>query len=79
MDAVDTLGAVKLLVDDWQIDVAYGTSEKTLGGAPGLVPITVGSRAMSKLENRQTNVKMPCWDLRALSKAWQLFDESKFL
>lgn len=79
VDAVDTLGAVKLSVDDWNIDVAYGSSQKGLGGSSGIVPVTYSRRAMDKLKNRKTHMTNALWNMKMLIDAWDNYDESKFL
>ena len=70
VDAVTSLGAVKLLVDDWKIDLAYSCSQKGLSCPPGLSPFTMNYRAEDKLNNRKS--KVPNWylDLSLLNKYW---------
>jgi len=70
VDAVTSLGAVKLLVDDWKIDLAYSCSQKGLSCPPGLSPFTMNKRAEEKLNNRKS--KVPNWylDLSLLNKYW---------
>ncbi len=70
VDAVTSLGAVELLVDQWQIDLAYSCSQKGLSCPPGLSPFTMNERAEEKLKNRKT--KVPNWylDLSLLNKYW---------
>ena len=70
VDAVTSLGAVKLLVDDWKIDLAYSCSQKGLSCPPGLSPFTMNNRAEEKLNNRKS--KVPNWylDLSLLNKYW---------
>ena len=48
-DCVTSLGGVELRVDDWGVDVAYSGTQKCLGVAPGLAPLTVSDRAMERL------------------------------
>ncbi len=70
VDAVTSLGAVKLLVDGWKIDLAYSCSQKGLSCPPGLSPFTMNKRAEEKLNNRKS--KVPNWylDLSLLNKYW---------
>ncbi len=70
VDAVTSLGAVKLLVDDWKIDLAYSCSQKGLSCPPGLSPFTMNNRSEEKLINRKS--KVPNWylDLSLLNKYW---------
>ena len=70
VDAVTSLGALELFVDDWKIDLAYSCSQKGLSCPPGLSPITINKRAEEKLISRKS--KVPNWylDLSLLYKYW---------
>ncbi len=70
VDAVTSLGALELFVEDWKIDLAYSCSQKGLSCPPGLSPLTINDRAEEKLRNRKT--KVPNWylDLSLLNKYW---------
>ena len=70
VDAVTSLGALELLVDEWQIDLAYSCSQKGLSCPPGLSPFTMNKRAEDKLSSRKT--KVPNWylDLSLLNRYW---------
>ena len=70
VDAVASLGGVPLLLDEWQVDVAYSGSQKCLSCPPGLAPLTLGARAMEKLRDRQSPV--PNWylDMSLVGQYW---------
>ena len=70
VDAVTSLGALELLIDDWNIDIAYSCSQKGLSCPPGLSPLTINKRAEDKLSSRKS--KVPNWylDLSLLNKYW---------
>ena len=70
VDAVTSLGALELFVDDWKIDLAYSCSQKGLSCPPGLSPFTMNNRAEDKLSSRTS--KVPNWylDLSLLNKYW---------
>ena len=70
IDTVTSLGGVPLHLDAWQVDVAYSGTQKCLGCPPGLGPLTLGPRALDKLERRSTGV--PNWylDLTLVTKYW---------
>lgn len=53
-DCVTSLGAMPVLVDDNEIDIAYSCTQKGLSCPPGLAPITVSARAMERLRARKT-------------------------
>ncbi len=70
VDAVTSLGALELLIDEWKIDIAYSCSQKGLSCPPGLSPFTMSKRAEDKLSSRKS--KVPNWylDLSLLNKYW---------
>ena len=70
VDAVTTLGGYDVKVDEWGIDVCYGSSQKCLSVPPGLSPITVSPKAMEVLHSRKTKVQSFYLDLTLLEKYW---------
>jgi aspartate aminotransferase-like enzyme len=52
VDCVTSLGGIDLQVDEWGIDLAYSGTQKCLGVAPGLSPITVSDRARERFVER---------------------------
>lgn len=55
VDAVASMFGEEVRVDDWQIDIVCGGSQKALSAPPGLAFVTVSKDAMKAMENR----KMP--------------------
>jgi alanine-glyoxylate transaminase/serine-glyoxylate transaminase/serine-pyruvate transaminase len=70
VDAVTTVGGYDVKVDEWGIDVCYGSSQKCLSVPPGLSPITVSPKAMDVLRSRKTQVQSFYLDLILLEKYW---------
>lgn len=70
VDAVATLGGVRLPVDEWGIDVCYSGSQKCLSAPPGLAPITLSDRAMQAIEQRRTPVQSWYLDLTLHARLW---------
>jgi alanine-glyoxylate transaminase/serine-glyoxylate transaminase/serine-pyruvate transaminase len=70
VDTVTSLGGVPLFLDDWKVDVAYSGSQKCLSCPPGISPLTLGPRAVEKLNGRQTKVANWYLDMSAISKYW---------
>jgi len=70
VDAVTSLGALELLIDEWKIDLAYSCSQKGLSCPPGLGPFSMNERAEKKMSNRKD--KVPNWylDVSLLNKYW---------
>jgi alanine-glyoxylate transaminase / serine-glyoxylate transaminase / serine-pyruvate transaminase len=65
VDCVTSLGGIPFDGDDWGVDVAYAGTQKCLGVAPGLAPLTVSDRARERLVERS-----PSWylDLRMIGR-----------
>lgn len=74
VDAVSTLGAVELLVDEWKIDIAFSASQKTLGAPAGLAPLTFGARAVEKIKNRKTLIPVYYYDATLISSFWNCYE-----
>jgi len=58
-----------LFVDDWGIDACYSGSQKCLSCPPGISPVTMSDKAMTKVRARQL---IPNWylDLTIVGKYW---------
>lgn len=70
VDTVTSLGGVPLFVDEWGIDVAYSGSQKCLSCPPGLAPLTLGPRAVTKLQERKSKVANWYLDMSLVSRYW---------
>jgi alanine-glyoxylate transaminase/serine-glyoxylate transaminase/serine-pyruvate transaminase len=70
VDSVTSLGGVPLMLDEWGVDVAYSGSQKCLSCPPGIAPLTLGPRAVDKLNNRKSKVANWYLDMSMLSKYW---------
>jgi alanine-glyoxylate transaminase/serine-glyoxylate transaminase/serine-pyruvate transaminase len=70
VDSVTSLGGVPLFIDKWGIDVAYSGTQKCLSCPPGLSPLTLGPRAVEKLNNRKTQVANWYLDMSMVGKYW---------
>lgn len=70
IDSVTSLGGVPLMLDEWGVDVAYSGSQKCLSCPPGIAPLTLGPRAVEKLNDRKTKVANWYLDMSLLSKYW---------
>jgi alanine-glyoxylate transaminase / serine-glyoxylate transaminase / serine-pyruvate transaminase len=70
VDAVTSLGGIPLKVDDWGIDAIYSGTQKCLGAAPGLAPVSFGARAVEKIKARKTKVASWFLDLNLVMGYW---------
>jgi alanine-glyoxylate transaminase/serine-glyoxylate transaminase/serine-pyruvate transaminase len=55
VDMVTSLGGMEVAVDRVGVDIAYSGTQKCLGVPPGLSPMTVSPRALSRLVERPTS------------------------
>ena len=58
VDCVTSLGGIEVDIDGWGVDLAYSGTQKCLGVAPGLAPVTVSERARERFVE-----KSPSWYL----------------
>lgn len=58
VDCVTSLGGIEVDIDGWGVDLAYSGTQKCLGVAPGLAPVTVSERARERFVARS-----PSWYL----------------
>lgn len=66
VDAISTFGGAWLPVDEWEIDVCVGSTQKCLAAPPGLCPVAVSDRAWEAMEAaRKTNRRS--WYLNLLT------------
>lgn len=70
MDTVTSLGGIPVKIDEWEVDVAFSATQKSLSAPPGLAPVTISPRAREILRNRTTPVRNWYLDLSLLEKYW---------
>lgn len=70
VDSVTSLGGVPLFLDNWLVDIAYSGSQKCLSCPPGIAPLTLGSRAVDKLNRRKTKVTNWYLDMSLIGRYW---------
>ena len=70
VDAVTSLGASPLKMDDWQVDAVYSCTQKGLSAPPGLAPVSLGPRAMEAATKRKRKVQSWYLDVNLLSSYW---------
>lgn len=70
MDTVTSLGSIPVLVDEWNIDITYSASQKSLSAPSGLAPITVSPRAQKVIQNRNKPISSFYLDLNLYANYW---------
>lgn len=70
VDAVTSLGGIPVEVDRVGIDVCYSGAQKCLSCPPGTSPITLGPRAVERLQQRNTKVISWYLDLTLIQNYW---------
>ena len=63
VDCIASLGCVEYLMDDWEVDVTVGGSQKGLMVPPGLGLVWAGAKAMAA--HKTANMRSPYWDWTA--------------
>lgn len=69
-DTVTSLGGISVLIDEWNIDVAYSGSQKCLSCPPGLSPVTFNDRAVEFIKKRKAPVQSWFMDLNLILGYW---------
>lgn len=70
VDAVTSLGGSELRTDAWGIDAVYSGTQKCLSVPPGLSPITMNERAITKIRGRKSPVQSWFMDLNLVLGYW---------
>lgn len=70
LDTVTSLGGVDVRIDEWGVDAAYSCSQKCIGSAAGLSPVTFSDRAVESLRRRKHPVRSWYLDISLLEKYW---------
>ncbi len=70
LDTVTSLGGAPVFLDKWHVDIAYSGSQKCLSCTPGISPLTLGPRALDKLNSRKTKVANWYLDMTMVGKYW---------
>lgn len=77
VDTVASLGGTPFFMDKWNVDVVYTGSQKVLGAPPGLAPISFGPRAIKKVKDRNTLIRVYYWDILLLADYWNCFGKPR--
>lgn len=70
VDAVTSLGGIRLEVDGWGVDAVYSGSQKCLSCTPGLSPVSFGPRATKVIQGRKTPVQSWFMDTNLVMGYW---------
>ena len=63
LDTVTSLAGIPVEIDGWGVDAAYSGTQKCLGVAPGLSPVTFSARAVERIQSRTTSAQSWYLDL----------------
>jgi alanine-glyoxylate transaminase/serine-glyoxylate transaminase/serine-pyruvate transaminase len=70
LDTVSSLGGIEIKVDEWGIDACFSCSQKCIGCAAGLSPITFSDRAVETVKKRRSSVSSWYLDISLIEKYW---------
>lgn len=73
VDTVASLGGAEFKMDQWQVDIVYTGSQKVLGAPPGITPISFSPRAVGKVRNRSSKIKVYNYDMLLIGDYWDCF------
>ncbi len=69
-DVVTSLAGTPVEFDAWEIDYAYGGSQKCLAAPPGISPVAISDRALKHIRNRKTLPSSWYLDLSLIAHYW---------
>jgi len=70
LDTVTSLGGIAVKLDEWQVDLCYGGTQKCLSCPPGLAPVSFSPRAMDALHSRKRKVQSWYLDMSMVERYW---------
>lgn len=70
VDAVTSLGACPVKIDDWQVDAVYSCSQKGISAPSGLAPVSLSARAVEAAAKRKRKVQSWYLDVNLLAAYW---------
>ncbi len=56
VDSVAAMGGEEILVDEWDVDIALGASQKCVSAPPGLTFLSISEDAFKAMENRNSPI-----------------------
>ncbi|PJI08139.1 MULTISPECIES: pyridoxal-phosphate-dependent aminotransferase family protein [Clostridium] len=56
VDSVSAMGGEEVRVDDWNIDIVLGASQKCISAPPGLTIVSISDDAFNVMKNRKTPI-----------------------
>jgi alanine-glyoxylate transaminase / serine-glyoxylate transaminase / serine-pyruvate transaminase len=71
LDAVTTLGGLRVAADEWGVDALYSGSQKCIACPPGLSPVTFSDRALERARGRKPAIPSFYMDLPLLLQYWE--------
>lgn len=70
LDAVTSLGCVRVEIDKWEVDACYSCTQKGVSAPPGLAPATFSERAIAAVRARKTPCRSWYFDLGMIERYW---------
>ncbi|CEH30450.1 alanine--glyoxylate aminotransferase [Aneurinibacillus migulanus] len=70
VDAVTSLGGVKVGIDENEVDACYSGTQKCISAPPGLSPVTFSKRAAEAMAKRKSKVQSWYLDLSMIQNYW---------
>ena len=70
VDAVTSLRGTPLLIDEWQLDAVYASSQKCLSCILGLSPVTLNQRSVDLMRTHESTAQSWFMDLNLIMDYW---------
>ena len=68
LDTVTSICGLPVHLEAWGVDAAYAGTQKCMGCPPGVAPLSLGPRALAKLDARKSKVKNWYLDMSMIRK-----------
>ncbi|XP_045498552.1 serine--pyruvate aminotransferase [Colias croceus] len=76
VDTVVSLGGVPFLMDEWEVDAVYTSTQKALSGPAGIAPVAFSRLAEQKI-NKRTHEPPFYFDVKLLARQWNCYGDTK--
>lgn len=67
LDTVTSIAGLPVYLDKWKVDACYAGGQKCLSCPPGIAPVTLGPRALEKMQRRKEKVPSYYLDMNLIA------------
>ncbi|CAH0398357.1 unnamed protein product [Chilo suppressalis] len=77
VDTVVSISGVPFLMDEWEVDGVYTSTQKALSGPAGISPVAFSARAEEKINKRKSETPF-YYDIKLLAVQWNCYGTKKY-